>query len=302
MIRIPYVIDNVDHRLADVLNHLLLEQAGREMDIATAYFSIRGYEQIRQALSGVRHFRLLLGDQPADGVDVGLRPHSAAYLRGELNAEPLSLATQRLVEELVRFLRRESVDVRLYLGHDPGQAGQRRFLHAKCYLLYGGIGDQGTLITHLNPLIGIVGSSNFTGPGLSTNRELNLVHKTLLAPDEVADAVARAEVTHHSRQKVSPIITPENQHLLKSEVGARAILDLVDWFDAQWGQAEDFKEVSHAAGGATAHENAAAARSGTPERRPTWVTVPRTNAPRPTRGRSRPAPAPGAWAGSRRRS
>jgi hypothetical protein len=39
MMRIPYVIDNVDHRLADVLNHLLMEQAGREMDIATAYFS-----------------------------------------------------------------------------------------------------------------------------------------------------------------------------------------------------------------------------------------------------------------------
>ena len=55
--------------------------------------------------------------------------------------------------------------------------------------------------------------------------------------------MARAEVTHHSGQKVSPTITPDNQHLLKSEVGARAILDLVDWFDAQWGQAEEFKEA-----------------------------------------------------------
>jgi hypothetical protein len=67
MMRIPYVIDNVEHRLADVLNGLLAEQPGRELDIATAYFSVRGFEQVRETLPGVRHFRLLLGDQPADG-------------------------------------------------------------------------------------------------------------------------------------------------------------------------------------------------------------------------------------------
>ncbi len=100
MMRIPYVIDNVEHRLADVLNDLLAEQPGRELDIATADFSVRGFEQVRETLPGVRHFRLLLGDQPTDGVEVGLRPISAAYLRGELNAEPLNAATQRLVEEL----------------------------------------------------------------------------------------------------------------------------------------------------------------------------------------------------------
>jgi hypothetical protein len=165
MMRIPYVIDNVEHRLADVLNTLLREQPGRELDIATAYFSIRGFEQLRETLPGVRCFRLLLGDQPADGVDIGLRPDSAAYLRGELNAEPLSQATQRLVEELVRFLRRSAVEVRLYLGHDPGGGGRRRFLHAKSYLFYGGRGEQGALVTHLNPLIGIVGSSNFNRTG-----------------------------------------------------------------------------------------------------------------------------------------
>ena len=44
MMRIPYVIDNVEHRLADVLNALLREQPGRELDVATAYFSIRGFE------------------------------------------------------------------------------------------------------------------------------------------------------------------------------------------------------------------------------------------------------------------
>jgi len=32
----------------------------------------------------------------------------------------------------------------------------------------------------LNPLVGIVDSSNFTAPGLTSNRELNLVHKNVV--------------------------------------------------------------------------------------------------------------------------
>jgi hypothetical protein len=74
MMRIPYVIDNVEHRLGDILNELLREQPGRELEVATAYISIRGFEQLRETLPDVRHFRLLLGDQPLDGVDVGPAP------------------------------------------------------------------------------------------------------------------------------------------------------------------------------------------------------------------------------------
>jgi hypothetical protein len=57
--RIPYVIDNLEIRLADVLNDLLQREHGQQVDIATAYFSIRGFELLRNALPGVRHFRLL---------------------------------------------------------------------------------------------------------------------------------------------------------------------------------------------------------------------------------------------------
>ncbi|MFQ5593612.1 MAG: helicase-related protein [Anaerolineae bacterium] len=240
--KIPFVIDNIHVTLAGVLNHLLGQRPGQQLDIATAYFSIRGYQQLRQTLPAVAGMRLLLGDSPAEGVDIGLRPDSAAYLRGELNAEPLSEETQRLVEELVRFLRRHDVQVRLYLGHEPGEAGRRKFLHAKCYLVYGGKGEQLALAGLLNPLVGIVGSSNFTAPGLTTNRELNLVHKTLLEPDEVDDPVAGAIIAHHADQQANPNIAPENKRLLKSEVGVRAIDDLVRWYDEQWQLAVDFKE------------------------------------------------------------
>jgi hypothetical protein len=37
---VPYVIDNVQHRLADTLKTLLDRSVGRPLDIASAYFSI----------------------------------------------------------------------------------------------------------------------------------------------------------------------------------------------------------------------------------------------------------------------
>jgi hypothetical protein len=129
--RIPFVIDNVAVKLADVLNDLLAGQQQPQLDIATAYFSVRGFELVRATLPGVRHFRLLLGDNPQDAAAIGAQPNARAYLRNELNAEPLTAATQRLVEELIRFLRRDAVEVRLYLGHRPETEGRHAFLHAK---------------------------------------------------------------------------------------------------------------------------------------------------------------------------
>ena len=240
--KIPYVIDNIEHTLADVLNYLLTTRAGADLDIATAYFSIRGFEHVRRTLPNVRTFRLLLGDKPQGGEDLGLAPDSRAFLRHELNAEPLTLETQRLVEELIAFLRRDDVQARLYVGNSQFGNGRREFLHAKCYLLYGGVGNQQVLFDHLFPLVGIVGSSNFTGPGLAHNNELNLVHKTILDVTEVEDDAARAEVINHAGTQVNGRITAENQHLLKSEVGARAILDLAAWFNRQWARSTDFKD------------------------------------------------------------
>lgn len=241
-LQIPYVIDNIETRLADVLNSLLERKSGQRIDIASAYFSIRGFELLRDNLWNVANFRLLLGDQPDTGADVGLRPNSAAYLRKELNAEPFNEATLRLVEDLVRFLRRDEVTVRLYLGYEPGTDGRRRFLHAKCYLLYGGQDNPHSLFETLHPVVGIVGSSNFTGPGLSSNRELNLVHKTLLAEEEIDDPEARMEVGFQAADNLDIDLSLDKQLLLKSEVGARAIMDLSHWYEEQWRLAIDYKE------------------------------------------------------------
>lgn len=183
--KLPYVIDNQSHKLADVLNQVMQEHPGMSLDIATAYFSVNGYRALREQMEYLRSFRLLLGFQPAESADLGLHPTASALkraLRGDLEWEPYTEETQRLVEDLIAYLRKEEAQVRLF---------ESGFLHAKAYLLYGDKKGQATLFDRFLPLAGIVGSSNFTGPGLLTNKELNLAHKTLINPEEIDDVSAR---------------------------------------------------------------------------------------------------------------
>ena len=105
--RIPYLIDNIAYLFADALNDPFQREQDEQVDIATTYFSIHGFELLWHTLPEVQHFRMLLGDKPLEGKDIELRPDSAAYLRHELNAEPFTAATLRSVEELICFLSRD---------------------------------------------------------------------------------------------------------------------------------------------------------------------------------------------------
>lgn len=219
---IPYVIDNEKHRMVDVLNGILAGHDGKSLDIATAYFNVQGFTLLQEGLQRLGSFRLLLGDEPEDGESVGLRPRAALRLIHELNAASFDEATLRAVEDLIAFLRRSSVEVRAY---------QNGFLHAKTYLFYGDLPVGGA--DRFQPVAAIVGSSNFTGSGLTTNKELNLSHKTVLAEEEVAridppPVDGRAEM--------------ELRQQLASGVGAQAMAELDRWFRAHWEQSRDFKD------------------------------------------------------------
>jgi HKD family nuclease len=75
----------------------------------------------------------------------------------------------------MRFLRKENVAVRVY---------EKGVLHAKCFIFYSDRPGQQLLFERFKPVVAIVGSSNLTGPGLTSNRELNLAHKVLLEETE----------------------------------------------------------------------------------------------------------------------
>lgn len=126
--RIHYVIDNQKHRMVDVLNDTLAGHVGKSLDIATAYFNVRGYGLLKEGLGNLGSFRFLLGDEPRDGAALGLRPKAALQLISELNAAPFDEDTLRSVEDLIAFLRRDMVAVCAY---------KEGFLHAKSYIFDG---------------------------------------------------------------------------------------------------------------------------------------------------------------------
>ena len=217
--------------------------AGKPLDIATAYFSISGYRIVKDGLHKLGAFRLLLGTDPQSGADVGLKvdPNALkARIKGDLEAEPFTEETLKLVEDLIAYLQAEKVKIRLY---DKG------FLHAKAYLFHQDkIGPQ-NLADRMRPFAAIVGSSNFTGPGLAANRELNLVHRVFLPADDPRDADAARGVSYlgydRERESIldpSGVEVPDNaRRFIKSEVGARAIADLMAWYEARWAESIDFK-------------------------------------------------------------
>src|SRR5260370_14845246 len=171
---IPFVIDNQQHTMAEVLSDLLAHHKDHSLDIATAYFNVGGWQLLRDGLNGLGNFRLLLGDEPEAGSDLGLREIGAKPVKGlirDLAQAQFNEQALRLVEDRIAFLHQPHVQVRLYT---------QGFLHAKCYIFYSGGGFERFI-----PVAAIVGSSNFTRPGLQTNKELNLTHRANLSLEEV---------------------------------------------------------------------------------------------------------------------
>ena len=159
---------------------------------------------------------------PGTAPQIGLRPRAALGLSRELNNAPFDEATLLAVEALVAFLRRDMVQVRAY---------QQGFLHAKSYIVYGDLPIGGA--DRFQPIAAIVGSSNFTGAGLTTNRELNLSHKTALTEEEMAGI---------GPPPVDGAQDMELRRQLMSGVGAQAIAELDRWFREHWAQSRNFKD------------------------------------------------------------
>jgi len=233
---IPYVIDNQQHKLVSVLRRLLERHRGLSLDVATAYFSAHGFGLVREHLGDLGSFRLLLGEAPKEGRQVGLRLKETAIdgLIEDIGRLPFEEKTLRLIEDLIGFLRRDSVAVRHYT---------KGFLHAKAWLFFRDRPSDYLLFERFQPMLAIVGSSNFTQAGLASNRELNLVHKVFIDDAEIDDRDAREAVawlSEHSAPESRD--SAATRRVTKSEVGARAILELEAWYRRQWADADDFKE------------------------------------------------------------
>jgi len=159
---IPDLTDNQKHKLAEVLREILRGSQLPRLDIVTAFFNLKGLEALAPELEAVVRLRLLLGKEQEQAFVVGerlLAELEDAAARGETTAGEI----QRWRD----FLAEPRVEIRRYI---------KGFCHGKAYIVHG--------VPALGA-IGIVGSSNFTGAGLTTNLELNAVLKQASAVNEL---------------------------------------------------------------------------------------------------------------------
>ena len=142
--------------------------------VASGYFAVSVWAALAEALGKLADFRLLLGkDYQLTGTDVsGEAAHIAELVRQALTKETTdprlpARSEAEEVAELIEFLSRHhaagSPVVKLWGDHD--------FLHAKAYILAHSVG---------------IGSANFTGSGLTRNRELVGWRQDRPVVDEVA--------------------------------------------------------------------------------------------------------------------
>ena len=187
----PLTPDFIDNRNGNTLAKALGEALGvpttpgvrertdtpDEVRIATAYFSPTGFARIADHLEPVPAVRLLLGaDLAARTPDEtrrlgeteemfarrrmqdGLHRMDDA-LRRDRDRLPFTRANGTVLRKLIEALRAGNMEVRRY---------EAAFLHAKAYIF------TPTNNTYGKPEGIIVGSSNLTGAGLTSNLELNI--------------------------------------------------------------------------------------------------------------------------------
>ena len=178
--------ERVADRLVGYLANLRTHAAGGyDLDVATAYFNVGGYQLLANELDHPRRVRLLLGAEPPEperrvrSLAEPAMPARArrARLAQHLDEQQASLFSDRDLLgftaqadqhawQLVEWLRSGRVEVRRLTDE---------FLHGKAFLVR-------------QPWKGVIaGSSNFTYAGLARNLELNLGVYSPSTVDEVAD-------------------------------------------------------------------------------------------------------------------
>lgn len=146
------IIDNSKETLASALCEEFSDL--HEIAIASAYFNIRGYGVLKDALAG-KPLLFLLGREPTESIK-----WEEEVLR-ELEEKEDDRDYFKLLQDAIKYFEDPQRQIRTITG---------RFFHGKSY-----IGANPSLKEVKNG-VGSVGSSNFTYGGLVSNRELNMLN------------------------------------------------------------------------------------------------------------------------------
>lgn len=158
------LIDNKRISLSEVLNDLAPQFD--ELSIATGYWDLQGMALLIDKLSRYQKIRLLIGQEPLPprfANSLSFHEPETSFpdeeIAGGLNALDFAPEFQELVRDIKQMLSEGRLQVRVFRGS---------FLHAKTYI-FGGY--------QTGKAVGIIGSSNFTKAGLTSNLELNALEE-----------------------------------------------------------------------------------------------------------------------------
>ncbi|GAK61486.1 helicase domain protein [Candidatus Vecturithrix granuli] len=182
----------------------------RAFDIATAYFEIGAILLLDDKWQGLERIRILMGDEVSkrtkQAFEQGLR-EIVRKLDDSLEAEKEENDFLRGVPAIVEALRSSVIQARVY---------RRKKFHAKTYITHGKMEVIGSAA--------LVGSSNFTCPGLTENIELNI---RLKSDSEVAILQEWFETYWNEAEDVTPdllkTIERHTREYSPFEVYARAL-------------------------------------------------------------------------------
>ena len=153
---VPKIIDNERFRLLDVLK----EVSGdfKDLSIATGYWDLKAMLALKDELEKFDKVRILIGREPQIPRAQVEEPEQD-FPAHDIEIDLQNLAPESELREIAlktkEWLQSGKLEVRVY---------RRTFLHAKTYI-FGNFNSQ--------QAIGLIGSSNFTLNGLTTNTELN---------------------------------------------------------------------------------------------------------------------------------
>lgn len=156
MKKFPKIIDNTRVNLLDSL--ISVSANFDEISIATGYWDLEATALLLPHLKNYKKIRLLIGREPL------IPRHQLNEVEPDFPDRDIFEDLQKLkidsnlkptVKELKQLVDNKILEVKVF---------KKAFLHAKCYI-FGNFESE--------TAIGVIGSSNFTKNGLTTNRELN---------------------------------------------------------------------------------------------------------------------------------
>ena len=153
---LPKIIDNERFMLLDVLKEVSADF--KDLSIATGYWDLKAMLALKNELEKFDKIRILIGREPQipraqiDAPEEDFPTHDIEFdlqnLAPESELREIALKTKE-------WLQSGKLEVRVY---------RRAFLHAKTYI-FGNFNSE--------KAVGLIGSSNFTLNGLTSNTELN---------------------------------------------------------------------------------------------------------------------------------